>query len=247
MVWRDGSPEVKTEPPHNITGKPIAGYLPQGDGESTLQGLIFDSLEILNDHPINQRRRDDGKNPANMIWPWGQGLAVDLPDFFRKTGHTGSVVAAVDLVKGMGRAAGLRVVSVPGATGYLDTNFEGKGHAALEALRDRSFVLVHIEAPDEAGHLGSIDKKVEAIENVDKRCLGVIMEGLKEVERFRILVVPDHVTPIEIKTHASDPVPFALYSSFEPASAALPFDEKAVEETKLRVEEGHHLIDLLLT
>jgi len=245
MVWRDGSEDVKTEPPHNIIGKPIEEYLPIGDGEDMLRTLIFDSLEILDDHPINRRRRDEGQNPANMIWPWGQGRALNLPKFLFKTGHTGSVVAAVDLVKGMGRAAGLSVVEVPGATGYLDTDFEGKARAALEALKNRDFVLVHIEAPDEAGHLGDVEKKIEAIENVDKRCLGVMLEGLRDVERFRILVAPDHVTPIEIRTHASDPVPFALYSSFEPAGTSLPFDERAVEETKLTVEEGHRLIDLL--
>jgi 2,3-bisphosphoglycerate-independent phosphoglycerate mutase len=246
MVWRGGSPEVKTTPPHNITGRPIKEYLPVGDGDQALSGMIFDSIEILDAHPINRRRRDEGKKPANMIWPWGQGLALDLPSFVVKTGLSGTVIAAVDLVKGLGRAAGLSVVNVPGATGYLDTNFEGKAEYALNALKERDFALVHIEAPDEAGHIGDIDAKIEAIENVDKRVLGPLLEGLREVKQFRILVVPDHVTPISIKTHADDPVPFVLYSSFERAESNLPFDERAVPDTKLRVEEGFRLIDLLL-
>ena len=245
MVWRDGSPDVNTTPPHNIMGEPIEDHLPQGDGEQTLRGLIYDSIDLLDNHPINRRRRDAGKNPANMIWPWGQGRTLDLPSFATKTGLTGAVVAAVDLVKGLGRAAGLKVVDVPGATGYLDTNFEGKARYALDALHERDFALVHIEAPDEAGHIGNIDAKIEAIENVDKKVLGTLLEGLKEVERFRILVAPDHVTPISIRTHAEDPVPFVLFSSFEPAGSNLPFDERAVQETKLRVEEGFRLIDLL--
>jgi len=245
MVWRDGSPDVKTTPPHDIAGQAIADHLPDGDGDQTLRGLIFDSIDLLNDHPINRRRRDDGKKPANMIWPWGQGRSLELPDFLAKTGLTGAVVAAVDLVKGLGRAAGLKVVNVPGATGYLDTNFEGKAKYALDALKDRDFAFIHVEAPDEAGHIGDIDAKIEAIENVDRRLLGTLLEGLREVDRFRILVSPDHVTPISIKTHASDPVPFALFSSFEPAGTNLPFDERAIPETKLRVEEGFHLIDLL--
>jgi 2,3-bisphosphoglycerate-independent phosphoglycerate mutase len=246
MLWRDGEWDVKTTPPHNITGRPIKDYLPVGDGDQLLRGLVYDSIDLLNDHPINRRRREEGKSPANMIWPWGQGRALSLPNFLAKTGLTGAVVAAVDLVKGLGRAVGLKVMDVPGATGYLDTNFEGKAQHALEALKERDFVFIHVEAPDEAGHIGDIDKKIEAIENVDARLLGTLLDGLKEVEQFRILIVPDHVTPISIKTHAEDPVPFAIYSSFEPAGTNLPFDERAIEDTKLVVEEGFRLIDLLL-
>ncbi len=245
-VWRESSPDVKTTPPHDILGKPIEEFLPQGDGEDTLRGLIFDSIDLLDNHPINRRRRDDGKNPANMIWLWGQGRALSIPSLVSMTGLTGAVVAAVDLVKGLGRAAGLKVIDVPGATGYLDTNFEGKAKYALDALQDRDFVLIHVEAPDEAAHIGDIDKKIEAIQNVDERLLGVLLDGLREVERFRILVTPDHVTPISIRTHAADPIPFAMFSSFEPGGTKLPFDERAVEDTDLRVEEGHRLIEILL-
>jgi len=246
MVWRGGSPDVKTTPPHNITGKPIAPYLPEGDGDDRLRQLMFDSLELLDNHPINRKRRDEGHDPANMIWLWGQGFAVNIPSFFSVRGLTGSVIAAVDLVKGLGLAAGMKAPTVPGVTGYLDTNYEGKADYALAALQENDFVWVHVEAPDEAGHNGDIDAKIEAIEAIDKRVLGRLLEGLKGVERFRILVAPDHVTPIEIKTHASDTVPFVIYSSFESAGTNLPFDERAVPETDLRVDDGYKLIDLLL-
>jgi len=244
MVWHGGSPDVKTTPPHNITGKPLEGHWPEGDGDDILRGLMFDSLELLNDHPVNQKRRAEDKHPANMIWLWGQGRALDVPDFALKTGKTGAVVAAVDLVKGLGRAAGLKVPTVPGVTGYLDTHFEGKAQYALDALKDRDFVFVHVEAPDEAGHNGDIDAKIAAIENIDKRVLGPMLEGLKG-QQFRILIAPDHVTPISIKTHASDTVPFIVYSSSEETETNLPFDERSVPDTKLRVEDGFRLIELL--
>jgi 2,3-bisphosphoglycerate-independent phosphoglycerate mutase len=246
MVWSGGSPDVKTVPPHNFTGKPLAPNMPVGDGDDRLKGLIFDSLELLDNHPINRRRRDEGKLPANMIWLWGQGLSLCLPNFTAKTGLSGAVVAAVDLVKGLGIAAGLAAPTVPGVTGYLDTNFEGKAQYTLEALKTRDFVVVHVEAPDEAGHNGDIDAKIAAIENIDKRTLGVLMEGLRGFERYRILVTPDHATPIAMRTHASEPIPFAIYSSFESAKSDLPFDERAIPETNLRVDEGFRLIDLLI-
>lgn len=246
MVWHDGAWDVKTVPPHNITGQPIEPNMPSGDGENRLKQLIFDSLDVLDKHPINKLRRDNGKPAANMIWPWGQGRALDMPSFFRKTGLTGAVVAAVDLLKGLGKAIGLRVIDVPGVTGYLDTNFIGKAQYALEALKSHDFVLVHVEAPDEAGHIGDIDKKIEAIESIDKLVLGTILDGMKGSDMFRIMVTPDHVTPIAIRTHADDPIPFAMFSSFEPNSTNLPFDERAVPETSLKIEEGYKLIDLLL-
>jgi 2,3-bisphosphoglycerate-independent phosphoglycerate mutase len=247
MVWRDGSPDVMTTPPHNITGRPIAEFLPEGDNDDKLRTLMFDSLELLDNHPINRRRREAGKHPANMIWLWGQGLSLNIPSFFSKTGKTGSVIAAVDLVRGLGIAAGFNAPIIPGATGYLDTNFEGKAQHALAALKTHDLVVVHVEAPDEAGHNGDIEAKIKAIEDIDRRTLGVLLDGLKATPKFRIMVTPDHATPICIKTHADEPIPFAIYSSFEPAGTNIPFDERAVEETKLRVDEGFRLIDLLLS
>lgn len=246
MVWRNGSPDLRTVPPHNIIGKPIAEYLPEGDGDDIIRQIMFNSFELLDQHPINRRRREEGRQPANMAWLWGQGLALKIPSFSLKTGATGAVIAAVDLVRGLGIAAGMKAPVVPGATGYLDTNYEGKAQYALEALDNHDFVMVHVEAPDEAGHNGDIEAKIQAIEAVDKRVLGVLLDGLNQVEQFRIMVVPDHVTPIAIRTHASEPVPFVLYSSFEAESTHLPFDERAVVESDLRIDEGFRLIDLLI-
>lgn len=246
LVWRNGKWDSKTVPPHNISGQPIKPSLPQGDGDSILNQLIYDSLEVLDNHPINQRRRDKGKNPANMIWPWGQEKSLSMPSFQMKRGLKGAVISAVDLVNGLGRAAGLKVIKVPGATGFLDTNFVGKAQYALEALKENDFIVIHVEAPDEAGHLGDIDKKIEAIECIDNKVLGTLLDGLRSVEKFRIIVTPDHATPISLKTHTDEPIPFLIYSSFESNSEILPFDERAVSETSFVVNEGCCLIENLI-
>lgn len=246
MVWRDGSEDLQTTAPYKIHGKPFAEYLPVGDGDDKLRQMIYDSLEILDQHPINRRRRDEGHEPANMLWFWGQGRQPDMPSFFRMRGIQGTVVAAVDLIRGIGRMVGLRLVNVPGATGYIDTNYLGKGQYALAALRDHDFVWVHVEAADEAAHEGNLDKKIEAIENEDKLVLGTILDGLaKTGEDFRILLLPDHPTPIATQAHSEEPVPFILYASNEERSNRIPFDERAREDAKLRVDEGYKLIDLL--
>lgn len=246
MVWRDGSDDVHVTAPYKIHNKPFADYLPKGDGEDALRQLIYDSLELLDNHPINRRRKDEGHQPANMLWFWGQGRQPDLPSFFSLHGMTGSVVAAVDLIRGLGRMVGLKVYDVPGATGYVDTNYLGKGQHALAALQDRDFVWVHVEAADEAAHEGKLDLKIEAIENMDRLVLGTILESLGESrEEFRILLLPDHPTPTATQSHSSDPVPFILYSSNDNKDNHVPFDERAVEDAKLRVEEGHRLIERL--
>ncbi|MDO8682763.1 MAG: cofactor-independent phosphoglycerate mutase [Armatimonadota bacterium] len=245
-VWHDGSADVECTPPYKIVGEPFDKYLPKGDGEDKLKSMIYDSLEILDNHPINRRRVDEGHDPANMIWFWGQGVQPDIPNFLSMRGVTGSVIAAVDLIRGIGRMVGLRVVDVPGATGYIDTNYLGKGQYALAALKDRDFAWVHIEAPDEAAHEGNLDAKIEAIENIDKLVVGTILNGMKDLGDFRLLALPDHPTPVKTGSHTSDPVPFLLYSSTQERSNSLPFDERALEDAKLRVEEGHRLIELLL-
>lgn len=246
MVWRGGSDDVMTTAPYKIHGAPFDKHLPIGDGEDKLRQLIYDSLELLDNHPINRRRRGEGNAPANMLWFWGQGRKPEIPSFLRLHGVTGSVVAAVDLIKGFGRMAGLSVLNVPGATGYIDTDYLGKGQCAVSALKDRDFVWVHVEAADEAAHEGKLDKKIEAIENMDSLVLGTILNGLGESkENFRLLLLPDHPTPIATGSHSGEPVPFVLYSSTENKNTTLPFDERAVEGAGLFVEEGHRLIDLL--
>ncbi len=248
LRWTDGELNVKTTPPHDMQGQPLSPHLPTGDGESALRGLIFDSLELLDNHPINRRRRGEGKAPGNMIWPWGQGLATVLPDFFRERRLAGAVITAVDLVRGLGRCAGLKVVNVPGATGYIDTNYRGKAAYGLQTLDGGvDFLYLHIESPDESGHEGNIDHKIQSLEDIDRQVVGPLLDGFQERRQpFRLLVVPDHATPIALKTHRPGPVPFLLYDSSREENNNLPYDERALEDTRLIVEEGHRLIDLLL-
>lgn len=246
MVWRDGSAEVRCAAPYKFHGESFANYLPEGDGAHKLASLIFDSYELLDQHPINRRRRDEGKAPANMIWFWGESRALRVPSFFSLFGKQGAVVAAVDLVKGLGRIAGLKVFDVPGATGYLDTDYLAKGRYAARALDDYDFVWVHVEAPDEAGHDKDIEKKVEAIEECDSKVLGTILDGVKQrgVD-VRILLMPDHPTPIATGAHSPGSVPFVLFDSTNPERTTLPFDERAVEETRLVVEHSPDLVRML--
>jgi len=208
MVHRNGSEKLKCTPPHDIIGKEYAEYLPQGDGQEFIRDLMDKSLSILKDHPVNQRRSELGLNPGNMIWPWGQGKAPRIHSFAEKYGIDGSVVSAVDLVKGIGYYAGLNIIDVPGATGYLDTNYHGKAEYALKSLESMDFVLVHVEAPDEAGHAGDVDLKIRAIEDFDSKVVNTIFREMGK--ESMILVLPDHLTPISVRTHVHGPVPFAV-------------------------------------
>lgn len=247
MVWRGGSDNVHCTAPYKIHGQPVAEHFPHGDGDQKLASLIQDSFEILDNHPINRRRRDEGHLPANMIWFWGESHLPEIPSFLGKFGVSGAVVAAVDLIKGLGRMVGLRVLDVPGATGYIDTNYLGKGRCALDALDTHDFVWVHVEAPDEAGHEGSIDKKIQAIQDCDEKVLGTILDGVKKKGLdVRILLMPDHPTPIATGTHSSEKVPFILFDSTRPEGANLPYDERAVPETNLIVEYAPDLMKMLL-
>lgn len=247
MVWHDGPVDIRCTPPHDVVGEEWAKHLPVGEGEERLRRLIEDSLNLLDDHPINRRRRDEGKLPANMIWLWGQGLAPKLPAFAVTHGVTGAVVAEVDLVKGIGRAAAMEVPTVPGATGYLHTDYRAIGNYALRMLERHDFVFVHVEAPDEAGHQGDPEAKAWALEQIDEHIVAQLVDGLREHD-WRLMVLPDHATPVTIRTHRSGPVPFMLCDSREDLShgSTLTFDESAVEDAKLRIDEGWRLISLLL-
>jgi len=201
-------------PPHDIVGEPIIKYLPENWENNIIVWLITQAQTFLSQHEINKKRIEEGKLPANSIWLWGQGKKPSFESFKEKFGLDGAVIAAVDLIKGIGVAAGLEVINVKGATGYLDTNYEGKAKAAMEALNNKDFVYLHVEASDEAGHEGSIEKKLQAIEYFDKRIVEPIFNYLKNSkEDFRILVTADHPTPIKKKTHTSEPVPFIIYDS----------------------------------
>jgi 2,3-bisphosphoglycerate-independent phosphoglycerate mutase len=196
--------------------------------------------------PFNRQRREEGKPPANALWPWSPGRTPVLPSFATARETTGAVISAVDVVRGLGKLAGLEVIDVPGATGYFDTDYFAKARYALAALDRHDFVWVHIEAPDEAGHAGSIDEKIRAIENIDKLVVGTLLDGLKKTDDFRLLCVPDHMTPVSTRGHAVGPVPFLLYDSRRQMRAGgLPFDERGEADAKTRIPEGWRLIDEL--
>jgi len=247
MRWSRGPVDTLCMPPHEMVGKPLRNHYPQGDGEETLRRLIQDSYEILDPHPINRRRVEEGLPPANLIWFWGQGRPPQLPPFSLRWGLTGGVVAAVDLIKGLGILSGLEVPDIPGATGYVDTDYGAKGRYALRMLAKHDFVYVHIEAPDEAGHRGDYEAKIWAIEQIDRHIVSTLVEGLRaRNENFRMMIVPDHATPVQVRTHTPGSVPFLLYDSTSPRRNDLPYDESILEEPGLSfIEEGHRLIETL--
>jgi len=234
-------------PPHDITGQPIAGHLPKGEGSETLRELMASSVPILASHPVNLRRAAQGKRPANMIWLWGQGKAPSMPRFREMWGIEGAVISAVDLLKGMGVYAGLEVIDVSGATGVLDTNYEGKVAACLDALDRVDFVYLHVEAPDEMGHDGLLDKKIEAIRRFDRRIVGPVLAGLeKSGFDWRVLVLPDHPTPIALRTHTSEPVPFAMMGSGIEPDGMEAFSEREAARGGCGKVEGWGLMGMMM-
>jgi len=250
MVWQRGPAALKTTPPHDISDRKIDGYLPHGQGAEKLLDIMADSRRRLACLSINQTRMNRGQNPANAIWLWGQGRALKLPSFATTHGLQGSVISAVDLVKGLGISAGLQAIAVPGATGYLDTNYAGKVSAALRALEEVDFVYLHVEAPDEASHKGSLQEKIRAIEDFDRMVVQPIVDGLAAgFDAYRIMVLPDHPTPLAIKTHAADPVPFVIFDSDKAhAMSATPiaYSERAAKATGIYVEDGWTLMNRFL-
>jgi 2,3-bisphosphoglycerate-independent phosphoglycerate mutase len=248
LVWRGGFEDIETNPPHDIQGKPIGRFLPRGAGAESLVHLLTGSQILLKDHPVNQARRRAGKKEANSIWLWGQGRAPRMETYQDRFGLSGAVVSAVDLLKGIGRACGLESVDVPGATGYLDTDYEAKVKAALTVLQDERFVYLHVEAPDEASHAGDVQEKIRAIADFDARVVGPMRRGLEgSGEPFALLVMPDHPTPITLRTHTRDPVPFALYVSAGGGEVhGRAFNEAEAQATGVFVPEAHRLIDHIL-
>jgi 2,3-bisphosphoglycerate-independent phosphoglycerate mutase len=246
MMWRGGVTETKLTPPHDITGKPIETHLPVGPGADLLRNLMTRSAEILREHPINVARRANGKTEATSAWFWGQGTRPAVPTLKERFGVDGRVISAVDLVNGLGRLAGLELIKVPGATGYLDTDYAAKARYGLESLKTRDFLLLHIEAPDEAGHMGRADLKTEAIERIDELIIGPLLNQLGALGDFTILLMPDHATPSQLKTHSPEPVPFALLKSTTTNSGpARRYTEADGSKTGLVVSDGYHLIESL--
>ena len=248
MVWREGSAKMNLTPPHDITGKEIDPHLPKGEGAQRLIDLMRRASALITDHPVNRQRGERNLPEANSVWFWGQGTRPAVPSLKTRFGLEGSVISAVDLVNGIGRLAGLQLIKVPGATGFLDTDYAAKGRYGLESLRTRDFLLLHIEAPDEAGHMGRADLKTEAIERIDELIVGPMIEGLTSMGDFAILLMPDHATPSKLKTHSPEPVPFALMTAADLTRSDRPqrrYTEAEGARTGLRVDDGQALIGAL--
>jgi len=246
LVIRGVSEMIKCIPPHDFSGKLVAHYLPQGNGAGVLLDLMEQAYRILHHHPINRARHEQGLPPANAVWFWGQGRAPSMPSFQEKYGLSGAMISAVDLMKGLGRYAGFEVPHVPGATGYLDTNYTGKVEAFLKALARHGLVFLHVEAPDEAGHNGDLKAKIQALEDFDSKVVGPVLAGLRDFPEHRILLLCDHPTPITLRTHTDEEVPFVIYPA-EKGRGAICYSEWAGRSSGLRLNEGFKLMDYFLS
>lgn len=247
MVWKGGPDDIDLTPPHDISDREVGPYLPSGKG-LLLRQLMEKSHEFLSHHPVNQSRGEKGLLPANCMWLWGQGRKPRLKSFKDKYGLTGSVISAVDLIKGIGLCAGLEVVEVPGATGNIHTDFSGKAKAALlELEKGKDFIYLHVEAPDEAGHQGKVEDKIKAIEEIDEKVVGEILRGLEKHKDYSLMVLSDHPTPLKVKTHVEDPVPFVIYDGKDSSRGkAAGFNEGEAEKTGIFLESGPQLMDYFL-
>lgn len=239
LIWHGGTTELgNMTPPHDITGKVIGPHLSTAETARPLLEMMEKSFDLLKDHPVNKARVAAGRCPANCIWLWGEGKRPALQPFEALYGIKGGMVSAVDLLKGIANCAGMEVAEVPGATGYIDTDFEGKAKAALDLLTRNDLVYVHFEAPDECGHRNEPENKVKAIEMIDSRVLPILEEGLEQYEDYKILLLPDHPTPIVTRTHASDPVPYLLYQKSAPKTGVDTINEETAKATGIYMENG---------
>ena len=249
LVWDNGVVDGHNlTPPHDITDRPIKEYIPQGDNVSELYDMMKKSYDLLKDHPVNLERIKRGKRPANSIWLWGEGTKPALDSFEEKFNKKGSMISAVDLLKGIAICAKMNSVDVDGATGYIDTNFEGKCSAAIEEFKKgQDLVYIHVEAPDECGHRGEAENKVKSLEIIDEKILSPVVEFLRSYDDFAVLVCPDHPTPLCIKTHSSDPVPYLIYSSKNEIDGVDVFTEATCKSTGNYIAEGYTMMEYFLT
>lgn len=247
LIFHKGTTDLGTmTPPHDISGRVVGPYISTSPNAQKLTSLMRKSYDLLKDHPVNIERIKQGKRPANSIWLWGEGTKPTLPPFSELYGVKGTVISAVDLLKGIGIAAGMQTPDVEGATGYIDTNFEGKANAAVDALKkDCDFAYIHIEAPDECGHRYEPENKVKAIEYIDSRVLPIVIKGLEEIgEDYKIMILPDHPTPLSTRTHASDPVPYMIYQkSKEKDSGVESINEESAKKTGNFIDAGYELMN----
>lgn len=246
MVWRGGKDSMSAVPPHDITGKAILDFLPKGDGSDVLNSIMNSCQMLFHNHPVNKKRIEAGKLPATSTWLWGHGKTPKIASYRDTFGLQGAVISAVDLIKGIGICAGLESINVEGATGYIDTNYRGKAEAALAALETHDFVYVHVEAPDEASHAGSMEHKLQAIEDFDRQVVGTVLAGIKKFDEYVVLCCPDHPTPVRLMTHTAEPVPFVIYrGGTGEGNGALSYNESEAKKTGL-VVKGHELMPMLL-
>ena len=245
LVWKGGPASAEATPPHDIIGKTIKDYLPKGEKAEEINRLMQISRDILKDHPVNSKRIGEGKNPANSIWLWGQGRAPKMDLLTEKYNLKGGIISAVDLLNGIGVYAGLEVIHVEGATGYIDTNYVGKAQKALETLKEMDFIFIHVESTDEMGHEGNLEGKIKAIEDFDEMVVGTVLNQIHTLGAFKIMVLSDHPTPISLRTHSSDPSPFAVLSSVdgENLGNSKSYGETSAKNGGILVSPGHLLIE----
>lgn len=249
LVWNNGEPKPgELTPPHDISGRKITDYIPKGEYTDKLYDLMKKSYNLLKDHPVNKKRIENGHRPANSIWLWGEGQKPLLDSFEKKFGLKGAVISAVDLLKGIGICAGMETPEVEGATGYIDTNFTGKLNAAIDSLKNGcDFAYIHVEAPDECGHRGEQSNKIKAIEIIDEKILKPLVAELEKMGDFAVMVLPDHPTPLSIRTHCSDPVPYMIYRSNDKKDSGVTvWDEESSKATGVYIENGHTLMNRFL-
>jgi 2,3-bisphosphoglycerate-independent phosphoglycerate mutase len=249
LVWNGNPTGFEFTPPHDILDRKIKDYLPTGSNSKILTEMMVESHEILKNHPINIKRKSLGLNPANSIWLWGDGKRLSIPSFWDLHKLNGAVISAVDLIKGIGICAGMKSIDVEGATGNIHTNFSGKANAALEALESGiDFVYVHLEAPDECGHRKEIDNKVKSISMIDNLVVKPILNGLNKYDNYRVLILPDHPTPLNLRTHTNEPVPFVFYEKKKHKESGIhAYDEFSAAKSDLFINEGHELINLFIS
>lgn len=248
LVWRKGLDAMTTTPPHDILGQTAARHLPQGEGAEHLLRIMDASREMLAGHPVNEELRAAGLAQVTQVWLWGQGRVPSMPSFQQLHGLRGACISAVDLVRGVAVCAKFSIIDVPGATGYIDTDYAAKGRHALKALQHHDLVFVHIEAPDESGHMGDRAEKIKAIEAIDRDIVGPLLENLPSLGEFKFVIVSDHATPVSLRTHTSDPVPFTLVTSgeLERAGSPVKYGEREAEASGLVIRDGHTLMKRLL-
>lgn len=249
MVWDKGPYDFTLTPPHDILERKVADYIPKGEGSELIYDMMVKSYDILNNHPVNLKRAERGLKKANSIWIWGEGKKPLLSDFYEKYGLKGTVISAVDLIKGIGLCAGLDVVDVEGATGNVHTNYKGKADAALKAIKgDSDYVYIHLEGPDECGHRHEIDNKVKAIELIDEKIVKYIKDDLdRSGIEYRMLILPDHPTPLSLRTHTRDSVPYIIYDSTnEKTNDVVSYTEDEAKKSGIVIEEGYTLMEKFL-